>query len=341
MPAPTPEATGNLAVASMEAPKVSRRIEAVITQIPPPSLPPPRLPPSMPSPSLPPSSTSATASGDVHLQHAGGGLIDVRGFDGTVLNMHQAANASLNSRFTYANFTLAPDDPRATDVLEVHGSFLTEAYASFKTPIADNSGSLVLVRVRFGVEHHKEAHVSVIDMASNTEMFSRWLGPHDGMLAVGRIKVHVKKAASQKGDQVDLKVANDDWEYEISPGSYRTVEEGAIRTRIDVAIYALTDPLVSRVAPHGLIGQGFDGLHIDGKRDNYVPDSRGIFVTSAQGEGAIEGAVSDYIIDPRDPFSTKFKFARFDEVVAAPRTISRPRTPVGTGKGMMQGARLD
>ena len=53
---------------------------------------------------------------------------------------------------------------------------------------------------------------------------------------------------------------------------------------------ALTDPLAARVAPHGLLGQEFDGLHIDGKRDDYVPDAEGIFTTSAQAEGAIEGS---------------------------------------------------
>ena len=139
------------------------------------------------------------------------------------------------------------------------------------------------------------------------------------------------------------------------------------------------------------VGAGFDGLHIDGKTDDYVPDKNGAFVTSAQGEGAIEGVVEDYgscilaccttlhaalhthctsltllcrlaiwrtiahndnalptallctalyylfpdrfahlhtVIDPKDPFSTSFKFGRFDSAAAAPRDISKLNTPV-------------
>ena len=49
----------------------------------------------------------------------------------------------------------------------------------------------------------------------------------------------------------------------------------------------------------------------------------GVFTTSAQGEGAIEGSVEDYIVDPKDPFSTAFKFGRFEATVALPRNISQ------------------
>ena len=93
---------------------------------------------------------------------------------------------------------------------------------------------------------------------------------------------------------------------------------------------ALTDPLVALVAPHGLLGQGFDGLHIDGKMDNYVPDERGVFTTYAQGEGAIEGSVEDYIVDR--PFSTDFKFGRFDAATALPRDVSHLNAPAGPAK---------
>ena len=34
-------------------------------------------------------------------------------------------------------------------------------------------------------------------------------------------------------------------------------------------------------------------VSIDGHVDNYVPDNHGIFITSAQGQGAIEGTVND------------------------------------------------
>lgn len=44
------------------------------------------------------------------------------------MNMFQTADLSINCRFTYANFTLSPEDPRSGDVDEVRGSFLTGSY---------------------------------------------------------------------------------------------------------------------------------------------------------------------------------------------------------------------
>ena len=69
-------------------------------------------------------------------------------------------------------------------------------------------------------------------------------------------------------------------------------------------------------------------LHIEGETDSYVPDKNGVFTTSAQGHGAIEGSVADYIVEPQfDPFSTNFKFSRFGKASAAPRDISKLNAP--------------
>ena len=78
---------------------------------------------------------ASSASGDVHLHHPGGGRTDVRGpFDGALLNMVQTANLSVNARFTFSNFTLAPEDPRADAVSEVRGSHLTAVYVLLALP---------------------------------------------------------------------------------------------------------------------------------------------------------------------------------------------------------------
>merc|ERR1712166_1504559 len=121
-----------------------------------------------------------------------------------------------------------------------------------------------------------------------------------------------------------LEVANLFWKYSITGGTYRTAGDGVRQTRIDCSIKALTDPLNEKVGPHGLLGQGFDSKYINGKVDDYVPDKNGLFTTSAQGEGAIEGAIQDYAIVPQsDPFSTTFKFSRFDKKFAPPRDTSK------------------
>ena len=49
---------------------------------------------------------------------------------------------------------------------------------------------------------------------------------------------------------------NAHWQCLISPGTYRLAINAERRTRVDVAITALTDPLAAPVAAHGILGQG-------------------------------------------------------------------------------------
>lgn len=55
-----------------------------------------------------------------------------------------------------------------------------------------------------------------------------------------------------------------------------------------------------------------------------MPDDDGIFVTSAQGEGAIEGTIDDYYVGAGDeyPFATRFAFTRFGKSVAPPVRVA-------------------
>jgi hypothetical protein len=304
VPEPSTEAAGGRTVQSVSQPEVTTETVAIV-------------------------STPASATGDLHIHHAGGGKTDVKGIDGEVCNLHQAANASLNARFTYANFTLAPEDPRAGEVIEVQGSFLTGAYAGFRTTTSTTTSgaAAVLVRVEFDGSRPGEAHVVVTSEASGAVLTDLWTGEEDGPLAVGRVKVQVKAATP-----VALIMSNDEWKYTIVPGTYRAFPSGLRRPRIDVLVAALADPLEAKVAPHGLIGQGYDGLHIEGNKDNYVPNAHGVHVTSAQGEGAIEGSIRDYVVSGADPFSTFFKFSRFDAAVAPPRDTSKLNAPIGAPK---------
>lgn len=104
-----------------------------------------------------------------------------------------------------------------------------------------------------------------------------------------------------------------------------------------MSITALTNPLAAAVAPHGILGQGFDGRHIEGAKDNYVPDANGLFRTSAQGEGAIEGRIEDYLIDPANPFATDFRFGRFDKSSAPPRDTRRLSKELASTMSLGQG----
>jgi hypothetical protein len=119
------------------------------------------------------------------------------------------------------------------------------------------------------------------------------------------------------------------------------------RKRLDLIIKPLVDIYTTPVSPHGLIGQTFDkdDVAVDGALDDYTGtaiDRRSrVVVTKAMGEGAIEGVAEDYEIDPKNPFSTSFKFSRFGLAMAPPRNISvlsgRKRKIIQT-KGIVRSA---
>ena len=79
--------------------------------------------------------------------------------------------------------------------------------------------------------------------------------------------------------------------------------------RIDVSFTARGNAPI-RHKPHGLIGQSFatPGLARNGKQDVYP--FAGMYTTTAQAEGAIEGTASEY--EMQSAFATEFAFSRFN-----------------------------
>eukprot|EP00316_Scyphosphaera_apsteinii_P015591 CAMPEP_0119303640 /NCGR_PEP_ID=MMETSP1333-20130426/5045_1 /TAXON_ID=418940 /ORGANISM="Scyphosphaera apsteinii, Strain RCC1455" /LENGTH=394 /DNA_ID=CAMNT_0007306371 /DNA_START=18 /DNA_END=1202 /DNA_ORIENTATION=- len=286
---------------------------------------PPRSPPTVPPspasphpPSAPPSLSLPTskASGDVHFQHASGSKFDIRGYHGAVFNLHQAANISLNARFTVAKYQLAPNDPRRVAIKAVNGSFITAVYAvlqsdedrvyitySGDSPLEANM--LRLAREGTTGQETQETQETHVGIGTKIEF---------GYVCVDMIKDH----------PVKLIVSNAKWRYVVTPGTYVTTDRKH-HTRLDIQVIARTDPMESAgVAPHGILGQGFDGVLTEGRRDRYVADDMGSFVTSAQGEGAIEGTIDDYLVKGylTDPHATEFRFGRFGRRQAPPRNVS-------------------
>ena len=181
-----------------------------------------------------------------------------------MLNLHQAANASLNGLFTFVDYTLAPEDSRITDVLYVRGSFLTKVYGIFRT---QSYGGATLVRVMYGAEtvavsareqvgRDHQAHVIVTDETSGTSLLDTWVGTDEGEVVMGGIKVEMRAPLGDARSAVQLVINNGAWQYTVTPGTHRLVATAARRMHVDVLVSALTDPLAAFVAPHGLIGQG-------------------------------------------------------------------------------------
>lgn len=103
--------------------------------------------------------------------------------------------------------------------------------------------------------------------------------------------------------------------------------------RINVEIQPLHDVGLDDVAPHGLLGQTYDGdaRPVHGRRDRYeiLDDGRpawmrkivgGLVTTQAKAEGAIEGDIEMYRI--RKPFETNFPYSRFGATSATSRNVT-------------------
>ena len=73
---------------------------------------------------------------------------------------------------------------------------------------------------------------------------------------------------------------------------------------------------------HGILGQTFDNDEwaVDGAKDKYNLTPGSETTTTAQGEGAIEGTHTDYLL--AFPFATDFKYSRFGTNAYKGRDIS-------------------
>ena len=75
------------------------------------------------------------------------------------------------------------------------------------------------------------------------------------------------------------------------------------------------------VAPHGILGQSFDGsgIAVDGAVDP-KPQPGELMTTRAMAEGSIEGGWQDYVMP--SPYATFFRYSRFGLTKADPRNVS-------------------
>jgi len=135
-----------------------------------------------------------------------------------------------------------------------------------------------------------------------------------------------------------------EWNISISPMAvpsydYQKNWLSGPTVRLDLG-FSLRVPEESlQVAPHGIVGQSFDGdgIGISGARDP-APRAGANLSTTAMAEGAIEGSWRDYVM--ASEYDTAFKFSRFGAAFAAPRdttglTGERVRSPANTAGSAM------
>ena len=266
-------------------------------------------PPPAPPPPAPPTTTGI--EGDPHLTFAHGGKADFRGQNGMYFNFLSTSNISVN--------LMTEDGVFKLHGATVHGSWLTQAHVVATT----SAGTL-----------HVSYYASIISPNS-------LIGWSNGTCAgekfklVGWALTPLRDGPKNRRQCGEVRVQSDyssirltlpEWNITIAPKAvpsyyHRDMWVSGPRVRLDVQ-FALRVPERSlRVAPHGIVGQSFDGsgVGVDGARDP-VPQSGLNLTTTAMAEGSIEGSWRDYLVG--SPFATGFAFSRFGLSEAPPRDVA-------------------
>lgn len=246
------------------------------------------------APSLP----VAQGLGDPHFFTAHGDRFDYRGEHDQIYNLLSHTNVSVNARFKHADYKR----PGPAHQL-VHGSFMRDLYATVRTNTSRllqvEFGSSRSALVRFG---ERGSAVSAIHMGAEK---------------------HIDDVTF-KLDERTLIITTPEWivkgTSKVTPGIVNATKCTDGKCAIHVSVSPRFDTSRTRVAPHGLIGQAYDGddVGVLGAVDDYKGAE---FTTSAMGEGAIEGKGEDYEVASK--YDTEFAFSRFGKTFAKPRDASK------------------
>jgi len=210
-----------------------------------------------------------------------------------------------------ADFELHQSDyPKHKDV---HGSFLTQAHIVART----NSGKTI--RVSFWADKIGPQDIGWANgTVDNGPVFklSRFVNPNVPYVEKVVDDVILRQAYSS------LTVITPQFEIIVTPVHFfRERNVVGLHHRLDLTINLRVPETTLAVAPHGIIGQAWDGdgKAIDGEQDAW-PES-GEFTTYAMARGAIEGVPTDYKV--LSPYATDFKFSRFDAKSSPPRDVAK------------------
>jgi len=256
------------------------------------------------------STTTSGASRDPHFVFAHGGRADIKGDDQGIYNILSARNFNFNVRFAYGDFVL----PRKL----VHGSYMSAASFTLRTTGPDPTGTC-------------QQDVS----PESRLLFVLFDGTVENPVAVvhesGKNDIRLEGNQHYRADNVMIKfaahgkavvVSNDCWEVICSVKGFPNPEANPGKYLLHIKVNTLHDTSQSKAFPHGIIGQSYDGddVAVFGETDNYKVEGSEMS-TEAQGEGAIEGVISQYKMP--SAFSTDFMYSRFDAVEAPPRDVTK------------------
>jgi len=252
---------------------------------------------------IPTCTAGASATKDPHLHLAHGDRADFRGEDGAIFNMLSHANVSLNVKTVAADFHWSKR--------LVHGTKMAAAFWKVVVP----SGRVVTVEYDADTPTHVAVNVTTrVNVNVNGNMVERKTVHADSpRLVIENVVVELK-------DKSAVVTTANKWELVAKQSPFPFGNLNKKQSLIDVTVNALYDADNDVLAPHGIIGQSYDGdnLAVDGKIDSRSGNET---TTSAQAEGAIEGHYSDYKMG--GPYETDFKFSRFAKHVGPHRDVSK------------------
>eukprot|EP00325_Prymnesiales_sp_UTEX-LB-985_P004099 CAMPEP_0174706444 /NCGR_PEP_ID=MMETSP1094-20130205/9288_1 /TAXON_ID=156173 /ORGANISM="Chrysochromulina brevifilum, Strain UTEX LB 985" /LENGTH=356 /DNA_ID=CAMNT_0015904709 /DNA_START=90 /DNA_END=1160 /DNA_ORIENTATION=- len=254
-----------------------------------------------------PGSAPATSTGDPHLALPHGGKADFRGEHKAIYNFLSAQKLALNVMTEQADFELYPaNHSRHKDV---HGSFITQAH--------------IVARTRTGKMVRASFFASMV--GENNAAWVNYTVDDSVVFKLGSKMDQVVDDVTLKTDYSSLHVTTPEFELVITPNNFQSLSWErnvfGLSHQLDVQIKPLVKEDKFAVAPHGIVGQGWDGdgKAIDGELDVY-PHS-GHFTTYAMAKGAIEGTPNDYRVPTAH--ATDFKFSRFGATAAQPRDVEK------------------
>lgn len=242
----------------------------------------------------------------------------MKGEHNTWYNMISARNLSANVLFQHDDFR----NPRKL----VHGSKMSRLGLVMRTAL---TGQLVKLDYNATLNSRQQA---VLHTASGTRFVDH---THPFHFENVDITFREKKMGAY-GHSIAMFVTTGRWKVEAFSKHYPNAEANPGKALLNLQVQATYDADHDVVAPHGIIGQSYDGdsVAVDGALDDYGPAE---VTTSAMAEGAIEGTAADYKMTTE--YATEFKYTRFDATQAKPRDVSKltgkkktvgPRDPTKT-----------
>lgn len=253
---------------------------------------------------------TTTSTGDPHLTFAHGGRADFKGEHLAWYNMLSARNTSLNVLFVH-------DDFRNPNKL-VHGSAMKAAAWKLRTNV---TGRVVTVEFNASSIVPNRALVHVSDSKVGV-----WVAHGGKPFRLENVLVEMKEK-KQVGigkhgmwHGTALVVSSGLWRTSVWNKPFPNAPSNPGKALLNIHVEPLYDADSDPVAPHGLIGQSYDGdgQAVNGATDDYTTRE---VTTEAMAEGAVEGTASDYKMAHK--FDDEFRFARFDLLAAKPRDVSK------------------